>query len=161
MLATVVDHDYRFGLFLHVLAVVVGFGPTFAYTLFFSVAPRFPRATPAIIEGVQKSDRLLVTPGLIVVLLAGIYLQVEGDWDAGEAFINFGYVAIIVLFALQHAFFAPRMRSAKELAERDLEAGDELSEEFNAVAQRIARVGSLTGLILVVTIFFMTYKPFL
>lgn len=161
MLATVADHDYRFGLFLHILAVVVAFGPTFAYSLFFSATSRFPRATPAIVEGIQKSDRYLVTPGLIVVLLAGIYLQVEGDWEAGEAFINVGYVAILVLFGLQHGFFVPQVRRARELAERDLEAGEELSEEFTTLSQRIGRVGSLAGLIVVVAIFFMTYKPFL
>ena len=53
------------------------------------------------------------------------------------------------------------MRKAKELAERDLKAGDTLSEEFEAVAQRIGKVGAMAGLIVVVTIFFMTYKPFL
>lgn len=161
MLATVADHDYRFGLFLHILAVVVAFGPTFAYSLFFSVTSRFPRATPAIIDGVQKSDRYLVTPGLIVVLLAGIYLQIEGDWEASEAFISAGFLAILVLFGLQHGFFVPQVRRARELAERDLKAGDRLSEEFMALSQRIGRVGSLVGLIVVVTIFFMTYKPFL
>ena len=54
-----------------------------------------------------------------------------------------------------------QVRKAKELAERDLKAGDTLSDEFEAVAQRIGRVGALAGLIVVVTIFFMTYKPFL
>ena len=53
------------------------------------------------------------------------------------------------------------MRKARELAERDLKAGDTLSDEFEAVAQRIGKVGTLAGLIVVVTIFFMTYKPFL
>ena len=51
------------------------------------------------------------------------------------------------------------MRQAKALAERDLEAGDTLSPEFGALGQLIGRVGSLAGLTIVVTIFFMTYKP--
>jgi hypothetical protein len=53
------------------------------------------------------------------------------------------------------------VRRAKELAERDLAAGDTLRDEFEAVGQRIGQVGGLAGLIVVVTIFFMTYKPFL
>jgi uncharacterized membrane protein len=160
---SIVSADYKIALFLHVLAVVLAFGPTFGYALFFSVAPQYPRATPAILSGVQRCDRYLVNPGMIVLLLAGIFLLISSDhvWEASDAFVSVGFLAIIVLFGLQHAFFQPQVRKAKELAERDLQAGDTLSPEFEALSQRIGRVGTLAGLIVVVTIFFMTYKPFL
>jgi uncharacterized membrane protein len=161
MLATIVDPGYKIAVFLHILAVVLAFGPTFGYALFFSVAPQFPRATPAILAGVQKCDRYLVNPGMIVILLAGIYLLVDGPWEAGDAFISIGFLAIFVLFGLQHAFFQPQTAKARELAERDLKSGDSLSEEFDALSERIGKIGGLAGLIVVVTIFFMTYKPFL
>jgi uncharacterized membrane protein len=161
MLATIGDPGYKIVLFLHLVAIVLAFGPTFGYALFFSVAPQYPRATPAILAGVQRCDRYLVNPGMIVLLLAGIYLLIDGPWEAGDAFISAGFVAIIALFGLQHGFFGPQTARAKELAERDLKAGDELSEEFTAVSERIGRVGGLAGLIVVVAIFFMTYKPFL
>ncbi len=161
MLATIVDPGYKIALFLHILAVVLAFGPTFGYALFFSVAPQYPRATPAILTGVQKCDRYLVNPGMIVLLLAGIYMLADGPWKGGDAFISVGFLAIIVLFGLQHAFFQPKVREAKALAERDLESGDALSPEFEALGERIGKVGTLAGLIVVVTIFFMAYKPFL
>jgi uncharacterized membrane protein len=162
-LASIVDPGYKIALFLHVLAVVLAFGPTFGYALFMSVAPQHPRATPAILTGIQRCDRYLVTPGMVVLLLAGIYLLTASDdaWETGDAFIAVGFVAIIALFGLQHAFFLPKTREAKALAERDLKAGDTLSEEFEALGQRIGQVGGIAGLIVVVTIFFMTYKPFL
>jgi len=160
MLATIVDPGYRIALFLHILAVVLAFGPTFGYAFFFSVAPQFPRATPAIMAGIQKIDRYLVNPGMIVLLLAGIYLLSDGHWEASEAFISIGFLAIIALFGLQHAFFRPQTQRAKELAERDLKAGDALSGEFTALSDRIGKVGTLAGVIVIVTIFFMTYKPF-
>jgi uncharacterized membrane protein len=161
MLATIVDPGYKFALFLHILATVLAFGPTFGYALFFSVTPQFPRATPAILAGVQKVDRYLVNPGIIVLLLAGIYLLADGDWETSEVFISVGFLAILVLFGLQHGFFRPQVRKARALAERDLKSGDALGEEFMAVSQRVSKVGRLAGLIVVVTIFFMTYKPFL
>ena len=160
-LASIVDPGYKIALFLHILAMVLAFGPTFGYALFFSVAPQHPRATPAILAGVERCDRYLVNPGMIVLLLAGIYLLIDGNWEANAAFISVGFVAILVLFGLQHAFFQPQTRKARELAERDLKAGDSLSDEFEALSQRIGKVGGLAGLIVVVTIFFMTYKPFL
>jgi uncharacterized membrane protein len=161
MLATIGDPGYKIVLFLHIVAVVLAFGPTFGYGFFFSVTPQFPRATPAILAGIQKTDRYLVNPGMIVLLLAGIYLLADGPWEAGDAYISVGFLAIIVLFGLQHAFFRPNVRKAKELAERDLKAGDALSEEFVALGDRIGRVGTLAGLIVVITVFFMAYKPFL
>ena len=144
MLATIVDPGYKIALFLHILAVVLAFGPTFGYAFFFSMSPSHPRATPAILAGIQKVDRYLVNPGLIVLLLAGIYLLADGPWEASDAFISVGFLAIIVLLGLQHAFFQPQVRKAKV-----------------ALGERIGRVGTLAGLIVVVTIFFMAYRPFL
>ena len=162
-LASIVSADYKIALFLHILAVVLAFGPTFGYALFASVAPQHPRATPAILTGIQRCDRYLVNPGMVVLLLAGIYLLVASDdaWETSDVFVSIGFLAIIVLFGLQHAFFQPQVRKAKEIAERDLKAGDTLSAEFEAVSQRIGQVGGIAGLIVVVAIFFMAYKPFL
>jgi uncharacterized membrane protein len=160
---SIVSADYKIALFLHVLAVVLALGPTFGYAFLFSVVPQHPRATPAILAGIQRIDRYLVNPGMIVILLAGIYLLVASDsaWETSDAFISLGFLAIIVLFGLQHAFFQPKTREARALAERDLKAGDTLSPEFEALGQKIGQVGTLAGIIIIVSIFFMTYKPFL
>lgn len=162
-LASIVSADYKIALFLHILAVVLAFGPTFGYGILFSVLPQNPRATPAILAAIQKIDRYLVNPGMIVLLLAGIYLLIASDkvWKGDEAFIVVGFLAIIALFGMQHGFFQPQIRNLKALAERDLKGGDTLSEEFQALGGRVGQVGSAAGLIVVVTIFFMTYKPFL
>lgn len=160
-LATIISPGYKIALFLHILAVVLAFGPTFGYGFFMSMTPQFPRATPAILAGIQKVDRYLVQPGLIVLLLAGIYLLADGPWEASDVFVSIGFLAIIALFGLSHGFFRPQTRRARELAEHDLQAGDELGAEYLTVAERLSKVGSLAGLIVVVTVFFMAYKPFL
>jgi uncharacterized membrane protein len=163
LFGSIVDPGYKIVLFLHILAVVLAFGPTFGYAFFFSVAPQYPSATPAILAGVQKVDKFLVNPGMVVLLLAGIGLLSAGDgaWDTSDVFVAVGFVAIIALFGLQHGFFQPQVRKAKETAERDLKVGDTLSPEFEAIGQRFGQVGTLAGVIVVVAIFFMTYKPFL
>jgi len=150
---------YSVGLFIHVAAVVLAFGPTFGYGLIFSVLPRHPRSAPALFEAVARINRYLVDPGMIVVLLAGIYLTSKGNWGGGEAFIVVGWIAIIALFGLQHGFFRPQSRKAREIAERDLQGGDTLSEEFQAISRRLGTVGPVAGLIVLVAIFFMAAKP--
>lgn len=150
---------YSVGLFIHILAVVLAFGPTFGYGIIFSVMPKYPRATPALFEAIRKVDNYLVNPGMLVVLLAGIYVMSDGHWDGGEAFIVVGFIAIVALLGLQHGFFRPQGLKAQALAERDLEAGDTFSAEFEEIARRLGTVGPIAGLIVVVTIFFMTVKP--
>jgi len=163
LFGSIVDPGYKILLFLHILAVVLAFGPTFGYAFFFSVAPQYPKATPAILAGVQKVDKYLVNPGMIVLLLAGFGLvsASDGAWDLNDVFVSVGIFAIIALFALQHGFFQPKVREAKAIAERDLKSGDTLSPEFEALGDRIGKAGALAGIVVVVAIFFMTYKPFL
>src|SRR3954452_115612 len=105
--ASIVSPGYKIVLVLHILAVLLAFGPTFGYAFFFSVAPQHPRATPAILAGAQKVDRYLVNPGMVVLLLAGIGLLTASDgvWGTSDVFVAVGFVAIIALFGLQHGFF--------------------------------------------------------
>lgn len=150
---------YSVGVFIHILAVVLAFGPTFAYGIIFSILPKHPRSAPALFDAIRKVDNYLVNPAMLVVLLAGIYVMADGNWDGGEAFITVGFLAIIILLGMQHAFFRPQGRKAQELAERDLKSGDSFSAEFEEVTRRLSTAGPIAGLIVVVTIFFMTVKP--
>lgn len=157
MLATVTASSV--GLFIHVLAVVLAFGPTFGYGFFIGYADtKAPEAVPAVHRAVRMTNLYLVTPAMIVVLGAGIYLQAKLDLGS-PSWITVGYIAIIILFGLIHGFFNPRTKKAIELSERDLAAGGELSAEYSQVSAQMARVGQLAGLIVAVTIFFMVVKP--
>jgi uncharacterized membrane protein len=160
LLMTAAITGYGIGLFIHVLAVVVTIGPTFAYGVFIGTAESgYPRSVPAVLRGIQRSDRYLVGPGLIVILLAGIYLMSKGHWDASESFIAVGFVGILVLLGMVHGFFRPNTAKALELAERDLAAGDTLGDEYAAVAKKLENAGKLAGAIVVVVVFFMVVKP--
>lgn len=161
--AAYLDAGYKIVLFLHILAVVVAIGPTFGYGILFSVLPKYPRAAPALIEGMRRVDRYLVNPGLVILLIAGIVLMVDSSsiWDGSNFFIVWGFIAIIALFGVQHGFFGPRMAQLQEIADRDLQAGDSFSAEFEASSRLIAQVGAAAGLLVVLTVFFMVYKPFM
>lgn len=151
---------YGIGVFIHVLAVVVAFGATFAFPVFVAAAERTsPQSLPTVLRGIMSVDRMLVTPGMVILLLAGIYLVADAGISMGEPFISVGFLAIIVLFGMSHGFFLPRTRQALTLAERDLAAGDELSAEYQAVARQIELGGKIAGLIIAITIFFMVVKP--
>ena len=48
--------DYSVALFIHILAVVLTFGPTFGYGFLFSVLPKYPRAAPGLIRVRSAED---------------------------------------------------------------------------------------------------------
>lgn len=141
-------------LFFHILAVVLAFGPSFAYAVFFGVAQRTtPAALPVVGRGVLTWDRGIGTLAMIVVLASGVYLAAD-RFDFGYFFVSWGMAAILLLFALVHGFFIPTTRRYVEAAE----AGRE--EEAQGIADRLNRVGPIAGLVVVLTIYVMTAKPF-
>ncbi len=152
-------NEATIALFFHVVAVVVAFGPTFAYPIFIAFAEKHaPASLPSVFRSMTRIDRFLVTPGMIVILIAGIYLSAKLKLS-DESWVMFGYLAIIALFGMTHAFFAPRYRRAVQLAERDLEKGAGLSAEYQALSRQMATGGMIASLIIMVSIFLMIVKP--
>ncbi len=154
---------YDVAVFLHVTAVVVAFGATFAYPFFQAVVERVsPASVPAMFRAMHTASRYLVTPGLLVVLAAGTYLTID-RWDFGYLFITVGLAIGLVLLVLGPAFFDRHEARLIELSERDVAAAGggevELSEEYWQVSKRFARVGMLASLLVLVAVFFMTVKP--
>lgn len=151
---------YELGKFIHVLAVVVGLGVTFAYGLFMGFADKFaPRSSATMLRASQISDRFIVTPALIVILLTGIYMVSEVDFD-NASWISVGFIAVFVLLGMVHGFFRPRTRKAIEIAESEPAGTDEPhGPEYQRLAKQMALGGQIAGLIVAVTIFFMVVKP--
>jgi hypothetical protein len=166
MIATAVTF-YDVVLWVHITAVVLAFGPTFAYPVFLAVAERTdPRSLPAVARGILAWDR--IGQGLLVViLLAGIYMVADGPWELSDFYVGWGFLAVIVVGGLSGGFFTPKTQQLIEIAERDLAAspasGGEarLSDEFQALSGQVAKVGTGTGIFLLLTIYVMTAKPFL
>ena len=164
-MTTLAVQFYDVVVWLHVSAVVVAFGPTFAYGIYLAMTARkHPRAIPAVLEAQNSINRSLVTIGAIVVLISGIYLAADADVFS-EVFVAVGIVAIVVLLGLVHGYFLPHDRRALAAARRDIaNAGGgevEFGEEFNRASIASARMGPVAGLIVIVTIYFMAAKPFL
>ena len=156
---------YDVVLWLHITGVVVGLGVTFAYGIFISVANRVaPRSMPGVLAGVTATSRALVTPGVLLILITGIYLTAD-RWDFGDFFVAWGIVAIVILFALGLGFFRPSEEKARVAAEEDVKrAGSgevRFGPEFERLNGLLAKVGMASGLLIVLTVYVMTAKPFL
>lgn len=164
MLTAVTFYDVV--LFFHIVAVVLAFGPTFAYPVFLAVAERTdPRALPAVGRGIVTWDRIALFM-LVVLLAAGLYLVADSPaWGLGDFYISWGLLVVIIIGGLSGAYFTPKTKRLVELAERDIAAaGDgevQFSSEFQALNKQLGQVGTFAGILIILTIYVMTAKPFL
>jgi hypothetical protein len=165
-MTTLAVQFYDVVVWLHITAVVIALGPTFAFGIYLAIASKGnPRAIPAILEAHCLISRTMVTIGGIVILLSGIYLAADRDFF-DEVFVAVGIIAIIVLLGLVHGWFIPHDRRAMEAAKRDIDASGptgevKFGEEYSRASMASARMGPIAGLIVVLTIYFMAAKPFI
>ena len=152
---------YDIGLWLHISAVVVGFGATFAESVTFPVAMRMDkRHLPYVHELQLTINRYLTGPALAIVLLTGLFLVGDSEvWDLGDPWVSATIGILIVLGALNGAYFIPADKRLGTMAARELESGGDLSEEYQRRSRAEGFVGALAGILIIVAIFLMTVKP--
>lgn len=145
------------------MAVVIGFGVTFAYPVMFAVAARHdPRSLPILHRIEYTIERAIINPALLVIVAAGAYLASEEHlWS--DFFVQWGLGAAIVIGALVGSVMIPTAKRAEATAARDITAAGEgqpaMSAEYQALVRRLSMVGSLLSGIVLITILFMAIKP--
>ncbi len=154
---------YDFILALHIVAVVLAFGWTFALPLMYVVASRHGlRSLPLLHRIEYTAMRVLLNPALAVVLGAGIFLAGDGHhW--GEFFVAWGLAAAVVIGAVAGSVMIPTARRAEAAALADLAAAGEgepqQSPEYQGLVRRLNAWGSLLWVLVVATIVVMAVKP--
>lgn len=145
---------------VHILAAVVAFGVTFAYPIIFAaVSSHDTRALPSLHRAGLALNRRLITPGLLVVVLAGVYLAShEHMWKT--FYVQWGVGAALVFGGLAGGYLGPLERRLIELSDRDVASAPadgqvQLSADYSAALTRLRVGGALASLLVVVTIFVM------
>jgi hypothetical protein len=154
---------YEIVMAVHVMAVVIAFGVTFAYPVMFAVAAKHePRSLPLVHRIEYTVERVLVNGGLLVVIAAGIFLASDGHhWS--EFFVQWGLGVAVVIGALVGSVMIPTAKRAEAAAARDIAAAGDgevtMGTEYQALVRRLQTVGSGLSLLVLVTILFMVVKP--
>ena len=103
--------SYQLSVFLHVTAVVVGFGATFAESIMFPVATKLSVRHLPYMHRLQRAiNTWLATPALVVVLATGLYQVSDADLSLGDAWLSAALAIVIVLGGLSGAYFIPEDR---------------------------------------------------
>ncbi len=119
-----------------------------------------PAATAAFRRIQVQVGKTFISFGLLVALVAGVYLASEGPYDFGEWWVGAAIVIVVVIGALGGAFFGPTETKLAELAEKDAAAGaTELSAEYKALSARHMQVAYFAIVLVLFALFIMTTKP--
>jgi uncharacterized membrane protein len=150
---------YDVVLTVHVLAVVVAFGVVFSYPV---LDAWFRRAMPGDLAALHQLHltlgRRVISPAMVVVLLAGLYMATQAPWSLGDPWIIATLAILFVLFGLMGGVLTPADRRLAQLAERGGDH-DGPSAEYERERRRADLFGGLVLLLVIVAIFLMVAKP--
>jgi len=156
---------YNVVLFVHIAAVVLAFGVTFSFPIVMSAARRrderhmgFYHRTQALIGG------RLIGPLSTLVLLAGLYLAIEGPYEFGDPWIGSSLLLLIIIMGVGGGFLGPREERLAELADRDIASspGDgavRFGEDYERVFGQVRIVTLTLNALILLAIFLMVTKP--
>jgi hypothetical protein len=150
---------YEVVLALHILAVVIAFGATFAYPVLLGVVAKSDtRALPALYRALHAISQRVIMPGVAAIVIFGIYLASHLHlWST--FFVQWGLGVVIVIGAVEGAYLSPREKRLIEVAEQDVAAAGEepvsFSAEHDSLVRQVGAVGALMDLLVVITIYFM------
>jgi len=150
---------YDISVFVHVAAVVVGFGATFAEAIMFPVAMKTGAQHLPYVHRLQLAiNQWMATPALALIIITGIY-QTADRWEFGDFWISATFLIALILGGLNGAYFIPSDRRLAPMAERELAETGDVSESYLAQAKRQGMFGALAGVLVLVAIFLMVTKP--
>jgi uncharacterized membrane protein len=146
---------YKLLLFLHVLSVIVGLGPTFALPGLMKLRGDAP--SPAVLR-VEYIISRYASIGLGVILVTGLGLISESPAVIGQfgdaRWLHIAIALFIVYAGLGTGFAAPRMRKAVAAAQAgDAAAVRRLLDPLDKV------VGPVLGLLMAAILYLMLIKP--
>lgn len=159
--------NLEFSIFLHITAVVVGFGVTFSESVMFPVAMKTSARNLPYVHRLQLViNQFFAIPAAIVIAATGVYQVDKLNLDYGAFWLSATITILVILFLVNILFFIPTDRKLLPIIEKAIaDAGDkELTlSDLPPTYQRLGRaegiVGSIMGILLIAAIFFMVATP--
>ena len=141
--------------FLHIASAIVAVGSNITYGVWSVRAAGDPATTSFALKGIKVLDDRIANPAYAVLLITGLAMVFAGHWSITALWIIVALVLFLAVAVLGIAFFSPLLRNQIRLAE----AGQTSSAEYARLAGLSRRFGPGLGLIVVVILVMMVFKP--
>jgi uncharacterized membrane protein len=142
--------------FLHILAAIVAVGSNVTYGVWNVRASSDPTHASFALKGIKFLDDRVANPAYGVLLLTGLIMWFTGGWGFA-LWLLVSIILFAAVVALGVGFYSPLLKNQIRLAE----AGDTSSAESTRLMNLSRRFGPGLGIIIVVILVMMVFKPHL
>ncbi len=140
--------------FLHVLVAILAVGSSAASSLWLRVAEHSPQHYPFVLRTVKLLDERLTRPGLIVLLITGVWMAAT-RWSLSLVWVRIAIGLVLLVLALLYGVVGPLIQRMIPIAERDGLA----SPRWKRVELIFELVGGSAGILIIVVVWLMVTKP--
>ena len=141
--------------FIHILAAIVAVGFNISYAVWIIRAQRDPSHTAFALKGIKFIDDRIANPAYGVLLITGIAMVFLIGYKITTLWIVVALVLFVALIVVAATQYTPTLRNQGRLAE----GGDTTSAEFTRLAKRGQLLGQVLGVIVVLILAMMVFKP--
>jgi uncharacterized membrane protein len=141
--------------FVHILSAIVAVGANITYGFWSVRSQRDPAHLGFVIKSIKALDDRIANPAYGVLFLTGILLIITGHWSVTSLWIIVAVILFVAVFAIGIGVYSPLLKNQIKL----LDAGDATSAEFVRLRRMNVIIGPLLGLIVVIILAMMVFKP--
>src|SRR5262245_1326715 len=140
--------------FIHILSAFIAVGANVTYGVWQIRAAKDPSHLPFALKGIKFIDDRIANPAYGVVLITGLIMMFAGNWGFA-LWIIIALILFAAIVVLEGAFSTPSLANQIRLAD----AGDTSSPEFVRLSNLGRRLGPGIGVLVVVILVMMVFKP--
>ena len=143
--------------FIHIFAAITAVGSNVTYGVWNVRAQRDPSHTAFALKGIKIIDDRIANPSYGVLLVTGLLMIFVGHWQFTSLWILIALLLFAAAVVLGLFFYTPQLRDQIKL----VEAGDTSSPDYERLSRRNQIVGPLLGVIVILILVMMVFKPHL
>jgi uncharacterized membrane protein len=141
--------------FIHILSAIVAVGSNITYGVWSVRSSGDPARTSFALKGIKFIDDRIANPAYGVLLVTGLIMVFLGHFSITALWIIVALAGFVAVAVVGVAIYAPLLRNQIRLAD----AGDVTSPEAVALSRRGRIFGPVLGIIVLVILAMMVFKP--
>ena len=146
---------YKLLMFIHISSAITAVGANVTYGVWSVRARHEPEHVGFALKGIKFIDDRIANPAYGVVFLTGVGMVVAGHWAITTLWIVIAVVLFLGIALVGFAYFTPLMKTQLAL----VDAGQATSPEFAALSRRNALIGPALGVLVLLILAMMVFKP--